>query len=111
MTDSLLVESTNAKLMWVGAGYSAFVSATASKTELDILYIDADKTVRYSYKLVNPNQFFGYLIILLSVLVSWSFIVSVIYEGASVQKSRGNTYLRKKKLKPMFQKNPPHIVW
>lgn len=54
MTDTI-GGSSDAELLWAGEGYSAFASASATKTDLTILYLDSNRTVRYSYILRNPN--------------------------------------------------------
>jgi hypothetical protein len=46
--------SSDAELLWAGEGYSAFASASATKTNLTVSYIDANEVVKYSYTLTNP---------------------------------------------------------
>jgi hypothetical protein len=53
MTDTVAT-SSNANLLWAGEGYSAFASASATKTDLTISYVNAYKAVQYSYTLTDP---------------------------------------------------------
>jgi hypothetical protein len=53
MTDVVAAES-DAELLWAGEGYSAFASASATKDDLTISYIDANTEIKYSYTLTNP---------------------------------------------------------
>lgn len=55
MTDSV-GGSSSANGIWAGEGYSAFASASATKEELTISYIDSEASVRYSYTLNNPRM-------------------------------------------------------
>jgi hypothetical protein len=54
MTESLST-SSSADLVWAGEGYSAFASATATKSNLEISFIDASNTVQYAYSLTNSG--------------------------------------------------------
>jgi hypothetical protein len=53
MTDTI-GGSSDAKLLWAGEGYSAFASASATKDNLTISYVNANKVVQYSFTLTNP---------------------------------------------------------
>jgi hypothetical protein len=55
MTDTVS-GSSSATGLWAGEGYSAFASATATKEELTISYIDSEASIRYSYTLNNPRM-------------------------------------------------------
>jgi hypothetical protein len=53
MTDTIR-GSSDAELLWAGEGYSAFASASATKDNLTISFVNANKVVQYSYTLTNP---------------------------------------------------------
>lgn len=53
MTDTVAT-SSNANLLWAGEGYSAFASASATKTDLTISYVNAYKAIQYTHTLTNP---------------------------------------------------------
>lgn len=53
MTDTIR-GSSDAELLWAGEGYSAFASVSATKDNLTISFVNANKMVQYSYTLTNP---------------------------------------------------------
>jgi hypothetical protein len=60
MTDSVGA-SSSATSLWAGEGYSAFITATATKGSLSINFLNSDATAKYSYTasrdfLLNPDQ-------------------------------------------------------
>ena len=54
MTDYAGASST-ATTVWAGEGYSAFASATATRDELVIAFMDSDNNKKYSFTLGNPR--------------------------------------------------------
>jgi hypothetical protein len=99
MTDTI-GGSSDAELLWAGEGYSAFASASATKTDLTISYLDSNRTVRYSHILTNPNyapdnsvsvpNFLAHRVIFVSGALF--FISAMIAVGYILQTSTAGTY-------------------
>jgi hypothetical protein len=117
MTDTI-GGSSDAELLWAGEGYSAFASASATKTDLTISYMDSNRTVRYSHILTNPNyvpddpvsfpSFLSHKVVIVSgALLFLSFMVAV---GLFLQVLTSGKYKKVSTKNPSSLRDPSLIL-
>jgi hypothetical protein len=118
MTDTVLATS-DAELLWAGEGYSAFASASATKTDLTISYINADTETKYSYTLTNPLYPWyrsersntskiskKYIFFLIGITVLSVILLGAFIKNSKGRKNRTRNQMNSSLVKPMRRKIP-----
>lgn len=118
MTDTVLGTS-DAELLWAGEGYSAFASASATKTDLTISYINADTATKYSYTLTNPLYPWNrsersntskiskkYISFLAAITVFSVILLGAFVKNSKGRKNRTRIQVDSSLIKPMRKKIP-----